>query len=464
MASVVHVEHVFKKYSRNANIHLSYGLGDLFNHLLGRKPSLQLRKDEFWAVHDISFSLEQGDTLALIGRNGSGKSTLLKMMNGLIKMDAGRIIMDGRVQALINLGAGFNGALSGLDNIYNSAALNGFNRKQTKEIADQVIEFAELEEFINSPVETYSSGMKARLGFAVAVHLKPEILLIDEILAVGDYAFQNRCFTRMQQLKKSGVTIVLVSHAHTSVIQLCDRAIWLHQGKMMMMGEAPDTVKAYLAFLDGLESEKVNEENRKRADIKQKAVKSNEQSEPKQKQIRKENESLYGPIHTDLGVVTNLQVTVESLGRNVGSIVIHDPLTISYQFDLSRTVEDLNITVKFLRKDGLNLTTISTLNGDLVRDIHSGRVNCKIVIPDFDFNPGAYVLVLAIHEGKSYLHRDIVREFIVTSRNTFTWGIRDFHYQYFRDGQLIYDSQQNLQSDRREHNSIDADKVKYEHL
>jgi len=132
MAPIVQVEHVYKKYSRNANTHLSYGMRDLYNHLLGRKPSLELRKDEFFAVNDVSFILERGDTLALIGRNGSGKSTMLKMMNGLIKLDAGRIVMDGRVQALINLGAGFNGALSGMDNIYNSAALYGFNRKQTR--------------------------------------------------------------------------------------------------------------------------------------------------------------------------------------------------------------------------------------------------------------------------------------------------------------------------------------------
>lgn len=446
MAPIVQVDHVYKKYSRNANTHLSYGLGDLYNHLLGRAPSLELRKDEFFAVNDVSFSLQRGDSLALIGRNGSGKSTLLKMMNGLIKLDAGRVVMDGRVQALINLGAGFNGALSGMDNIYNSAALYGFNRKQTRAIADEIVDFAELEDFINSPVETYSSGMKARLGFAVAVHLKPEILLIDEILAVGDYAFQNRCFTRMQHLKKSGVTIVLVSHAHNNVIQLCERAVWLHQGKPMLLGEAPDAVKAYLAFLDSLESKKVQTENEERAARLQAVHRTKETDSADKKgadrkeKPKKQEEDLYGPIHEELIEIKNLRVELGSDTGSASSITIHDPLSITYAFDLCRPVEDLNITLKFFRKDGLHLTTISTLNGDLVRDIHEGHLECRIVIPDFDFNPGTYVLVIAIHEGKSYLYRNVVAEFVSVGRDKFTWGIRDFRYRYFRNGQVVYDN------------------------
>jgi ABC-type transport system involved in cytochrome c biogenesis ATPase subunit len=155
-----------------------------------------LRPDEFWAVRDVSFDIEPGDSFALVGRNGSGKTTLLKMMNGLIKPDTGEIRMLRPVQALINLGTGFNPNLSGRDNVYNAASLMGLNRRETTAILDEVIAFSELEQFIDSPFQTYSSGMKARLGFAVAVHLAPEILLIDEILSVGDYAFQNKCFVK----------------------------------------------------------------------------------------------------------------------------------------------------------------------------------------------------------------------------------------------------------------------------
>ncbi len=218
-----------KKYSRNRDAHLSYGITDLFREVFGRKGSTDLRRDEFLAVNDLSFFLNAGDSLAVVGRNGSGKTTLLKMMNGLTKLDTGTIIMEGRVQALISLGAGFNSALSGRDNIYNSASLMGLTSAETRAIFHEIVAFSELEEFIDSPVGTYSSGMTARLGFSVAVHLDPDILLIDEILAVGDYAFQNKCFIKIHELKQKGVTIVLVTHSHTHAIQLCEKAIWLHK-------------------------------------------------------------------------------------------------------------------------------------------------------------------------------------------------------------------------------------------
>ena len=228
------VENLSKKYSTNANAHLAYGASDLFREITGQSSNLTLRKDEFLAVDNVSFQLYPGDTFALIGRNGSGKTTLLKMMNGLTKPDGGKVTVRGRAQALINLGAGFNANLSGRDNIFNSAALMGMSQKRTRAIVDEIVEFAELEDFIDSPLGTYSSGMKSRLGFSVAVSLKPDILFVDEILSVGDYAFRNRCFARMQQLKRQGVTIVLVSHSHNSVIQLCQRAMWLHKGSLAL--------------------------------------------------------------------------------------------------------------------------------------------------------------------------------------------------------------------------------------
>ena len=158
MKPIIIVENAHKKYSRRANAHRQYGIGDLWRELIGGRPRLELRTDEFLAVNDVSFHLYPGETFALVGRNGSGKTTLLKMMNGLIKPDAGTIIMDGRVQALINLGAGFNPALSGHANVFNSAALMGFNHRQTMEILDRIVAFSELEEFIDSPLETYSAG------------------------------------------------------------------------------------------------------------------------------------------------------------------------------------------------------------------------------------------------------------------------------------------------------------------
>lgn len=428
MAPIVQVEHVYKKYSRNANAHLSYGLGDLYNHLLGRKPSLELRKDEFFAVNDVSFSLEQGDTLALVGRNGSGKSTLLKMMNGLIKLDAGRIVMDGRIQALINLSAGFKGALSGLDNIYNSAALYGFNRKQTHAIADEVIDFSELEEFINSPVETYSSGMTARLGFAVAVHLKPQILLIDEILAVGDAAFQNKCFQKMEVLKAEGVTLVLVSHSHAKIIQVCEKALWIHQGQTKAFGPARNTVQDYLDFLAQEEQNLLI----KSQQVTKKSEKKETVGKPVEMVCSLSKESfdaaqagLFGPIYNEKEQIKNVFVRLFSDGKETDVIAFHSTITIRVFFSLKTTVRQLHATLNIYRRDGILVSALATMKNQLLENISSGDVCCEVTIPDFDYVPGVYVIMLPICDGKRYLFRNLVKEFVVDGSGGLFWGITE---------------------------------------
>lgn len=421
MKPAIVVDGVSKKYSRRANAHLSYGLSDLWRELRGRQGTSTLRPDEFLAVNDVSFHLNPGDTFALVGRNGSGKTTLLKMMNGLIKPDKGTLILEGRIQGLINLGAGFDPRLSGRDNIYTSAALMGLTRSKTTDMIDAIVDFSELEEFIDSPVQTYSKGMYARLGFGVAIHLEPDILLIDEILSVGDAGFQNKCFTRMQELKNQGVTIVLVSHSHHSVIQLCERALWLHKGDAMQIGPSKEVVGAYLEFLDAEELKKVNASNRAKA-VPASALKIVPGTSA--------GESLYGPIYNEVDRIDELAVRFVIDGVDGDSVSLHHPLTIEYEFNLKQKVSDLNVTLKFWREDGVNLTTISTLNGDLVKHIRSGLVRCAVTIPDLNFNPGRYVLVIAIHEGKSYLYRDVVKKFIVTGRGQMTWGLTDFKYEY----------------------------------
>lgn len=430
MKPIVVVDSVSKKYSRNANSHRSYGITDLWREIFGRPPSLTLRKDEFLAVDDVSLHMLPGDTLGLIGRNGSGKTTLLKMMNGLVKPDAGSIMMRGRIQALINLGAGFNPSLSGRDNIFNSAALMGFNRKETNGILDAIIAFSDLEEFIDSPIGTYSSGMRARLGFAVAINLRPDILLIDEILSVGDYAFQNRCFKHMQQFKSGGGTIVLVSHSHNSVIQLCDRALWLHRGRTQKFGPSKEVVTAYLESVNREELERVQKANKQRGEKATSAEEPAVAPKATDKKPKDPYDGLYGPIFDEFDRIADLEVSFKSGGAESDCVRLHDDVEIAYAFTLCRRVDDLNVTLKFFRKDGLNLTTISTLNGDLVRDIHEGRVRCACRIPDFSFNPGAYVLVIAVHEGKSYLYRNVIKEFAVVGNGRLSWGISDLPYSY----------------------------------
>lgn len=191
---LVKVEGLSKKFCKDLKTSLWYGVKDLYNSTLGMKTGDSLRKDEFWAVKDISFELRRGECLGLIGHNGAGKSTLLKILNGLINPDEGKVTIKGRVGALIELGAGFNPILTGRENIYNNGAVLGFSKSEIDLKIEEIIDFAEIRDFIDMPVQNYSSGMKVRLGFAVAAQIKPDVLIIDEVLAVGDLGFVLKCF------------------------------------------------------------------------------------------------------------------------------------------------------------------------------------------------------------------------------------------------------------------------------
>jgi lipopolysaccharide transport system ATP-binding protein len=216
--------------------------------MLFRRSQLdQLRQDEFWALRNVSFELRRGETLGLIGHNGAGKSTLLKLINGLIRPDAGRISIRGRVGALIELGAGFNPVLTGRENIYVNAAILGLSRGEVDRRFNEIIDFAEIDEFIDAPVQNYSSGMKVRLGFSVAAHLNPDILLIDEILSVGDASFRQRCLDRLAGFKRNGGTIIFISHNSAVVESISDRVILLDHGRVIAEGEPADVIQQYEA-------------------------------------------------------------------------------------------------------------------------------------------------------------------------------------------------------------------------
>ena len=245
--TLVKVEHVSKKFCRNLKRSLWYGMKDLSNEMLGRAHggAGQLRKDEFWALQDVNFELKRGECLGLIGRNGAGKTTLLRMLNGLIKPDGGRIVMDGRVGALIALGAGFNPILTGRENIYVNASVLGLSKKETDAKFNEIVEFAELWDFIDTPVQSYSSGMQVRLGFSIASTLNPDILLLDEVLAVGDIGFQVKCINRIRQMLKD-TAVIFVSHNMQYVSAFCTRAIFMNDNQVELDAKHP--AEAILAY------------------------------------------------------------------------------------------------------------------------------------------------------------------------------------------------------------------------
>ncbi|MFS3128171.1 ABC transporter ATP-binding protein [Nocardioides sp. Bht2] len=216
--------------------------------------------DEFQALDKVSFTVEQGESIGLMGLNGSGKSTLLKLVNGVMRPDSGQILTRGRIAGLIATGAGFHPQLTGRDNVYLNAAILGMSEQETNRKFDQIVEFADIGKFLDTPVGHYSSGMFARLGFAVAVHVDSDIFLVDEVLAVGDRPFKRKCIERMQQVRAEGRTLFYVSHAAGSVKKMCDRVIVLEKGKVGYDGEVTAGIK-YLKYdaSDGSEDEQAEE-------------------------------------------------------------------------------------------------------------------------------------------------------------------------------------------------------------
>lgn len=259
--TLIKVEDISKKFCRNLKRSLWYGVKDLGSELMGRSNSHKdLRKSEFWAVNDISFELRRGDTLGLIGRNGAGKTTLLRMLNGLIKPDEGRIEVRGRMQALIALGAGFSPILTGRENIYVNASVLGIPKAEVVRQFDEIVDFSGIEEFIDTPVQSYSSGMAVRLGFAVAAYMEPDVLLVDEVLAVGDEGFQSKCLNKIGELKKKGTAIILVSHNMHTISTFANRVILMNNGKQELFENVPSGIKAYRRLFfneDNLDIQKV---------------------------------------------------------------------------------------------------------------------------------------------------------------------------------------------------------------
>jgi ABC-2 type transport system ATP-binding protein/lipopolysaccharide transport system ATP-binding protein len=225
-----------------------------------KRKGMGARFDDFWALRNVSLEIERGTTYGLIGHNGSGKSTLLRLIAGIHPTTSGKVTTKGRISALLELGAGFHPELTGRENIYMNGSILGLKRREIKEVIDDIIEFAGIEQFIDSPVKVYSSGMYVRLGFSVAVHVQPDILLIDEVIAVGDEEFQRRCLEHLYKLRREGVTIVMVSHSGALMEAMCDRVAWLDHGELQAEGAAADVVRQYQRKVNQVENERKVEE------------------------------------------------------------------------------------------------------------------------------------------------------------------------------------------------------------
>ena len=248
--TIINVENLSKKYILNHQSAEKYNsLRDVITqktkNIFGSKNQISSSTEEFWALNDVSFEIKQGDRFGIIGRNGAGKSTLLKILSRIVSPTKGRITIDGRVASLLEVGTGFHPELSGRENVFLNGSILGMNKAEIQKKFDEIVAFAEVEKFLDTPVKRYSSGMYVRLAFAVAAHLEPEILIVDEVLAVGDSVFQKKCIDRMTAIGNEGRTIIFVSHNFASIDALCTSAILLEAGKLIEQGSVSDVIQTY---------------------------------------------------------------------------------------------------------------------------------------------------------------------------------------------------------------------------
>ena len=247
--TIIKVEDLSKQYllKKNAALKSDTLYGSFFNSFRNIKRITQRSEtEEFWALKDVSFEIKQGDRVGIIGRNGAGKSTLLKILSRIIPPTKGRIEYSGRMASLLEVGTGFHGDLSGRENIYLNGSILGMSKQEIARKFDEIVSFSEVEQFIDTPVKRYSSGMYVRLAFAVAAHLEPEILIIDEVLAVGDAAFQKKCLGKMKDISEHGRTILFVSHNMAAIQNLCDKCLYLKNGEKMSFGKTEEVIPDYL--------------------------------------------------------------------------------------------------------------------------------------------------------------------------------------------------------------------------
>ncbi|MGI8666715.1 MAG: ABC transporter ATP-binding protein [Jatrophihabitans sp.] len=358
------------------------------------------RFDEFWALRDISLSIPRGSTFGLIGHNGSGKSTLLKILAGIYRPTSGKVQSTGRISALLELGAGFHGELSGRENIYLNGAILGLSRKQIEASMDGIIAFAGLEDFIDTPVKVYSSGMYVRLGFSIAVTVNPEILIVDEIIAVGDEEFQRKCFDYLYELRRQGTTIVLVSHSLGVMADLCDQAAWLDQGKLMSVGPVRDVIDNYLGQV-----------NRKEAAARAKTT-------------GEDGGELEGGRTARLGSgevrVTKLEF-LDADGVDRGFLATGEPGLVRMHYQASKDLPSVTFGLGFTHESGVTVAGPNSGYGNDALPVAAGAGLVEFLVEDFPLQPSTFLVsAAAADHGHVYDYRDRAFELRVRAHEAVT--------------------------------------------
>ena len=387
--SAIEVRDVKKKF----RIFLDKGK-ELKDRLLFSK---RRRYEERWVLRGISFDVKKGEAVGLIGHNGCGKSTTLKLLTRIMYPDSGTVTMNGRVSSLIELGAGFHPDMSGRENIYTNASIFGLSKKEIDSRVDAIIAFSELEDFIDNPVRTYSSGMYMRLAFSVAINVDADILLIDEILAVGDANFQAKCFNKLREIKAKGTTIVIVSHSLGQIEQICDRSIWIHEGLIKAQGEPKEIDLEYLEYMGN----KQQESNRKALEAQaqeEEAKAQQEQAGGEESPSPEETEEEKKRWGSGDARIKKIGIYSES-GAKQQVFRTGEKIVFRIDYSVKNKVSDAVFGIGIFNRDGIQCYGTNTRIDKLAEFELCGNGTAEITLEEVNLLPGEYLIDFAIEKG-----------------------------------------------------------------
>jgi len=402
--------------------------------LLRRSVLRDLRPDEsFPALDHVSFAVPKGTTYGVVGRNGSGKSTALKLVAGITKPTSGSVRVEGRISALIELGAGFHPEISGRENVFINGIMLGLTRREIQQRFDEIVEFAELQDFINAPVKTYSSGMYMRLGFAVAIHVDPDVLLVDEVLAVGDEAFTHKCLDKFADFRRRGKTVLLVTHSLGLVERFCDEAIWLEKGQARSHGDPRRVIDAYLTDVEQAEDHALATAAERAVAASQQADQTSADEGPPN--MFEAGEGRWGSREIEISDVT----LIDRNGHPSFVLASGEPMSIRLRAHAHAPLDDFVFGVSLFNAEGVCCYGTNTYLEEMEPQRIDGSVHVTFAIDNLDLIEGTYKLDVAVHkrDGYPYDYHRLLYTFRVKSR-THDIGIYRPRHRWMFEGAVSF--------------------------
>jgi ABC-type polysaccharide/polyol phosphate transport system ATPase subunit len=438
---VSHVSKVYRRYSRRRQF------ATLKSALLSGSLISDLKADEtFQALNDVSFSVPNGCTYGIIGRNGSGKSTMLKLVAGITRPTTGSVVVNGRISALIELGAGFHPEISGRENVFINGIMLGLSKRDIAKRFDEIVEFAELKDFIDAPVKTYSSGMYMRLGFAVAIHVDPDVLLVDEVLAVGDEGFTHKCLDKFAEFRRRNKSILLVTHSLGLVERFCDEALWLDHGKVKGTGDPRRVIGAYVTDVErGEEVMLAAADQRAKDTVTQEPAPAEESAPTDPVEVAEGPPDMFQATEGRWGSreveISQVQLLDE---RGQPAHIFHsgDQVTLRLTVKAAAPVTDFAFGIGLFNADGICCYGTNTSVEELTGESLSGEGQVDLILESLDLVEGTYKLDVAVHtrDGYPYDYHRLLYTFRIKSRMKDVGIYRPAHrWAFSRNVQLSSD-------------------------